>query len=871
MDERVKGLYAKFVKNNFFDKALEVLKASYPEDKEGTYDLVRRYRHGLRLWAKVEPQKAMEYMRESYLLTARDVFDDFCIMLEWKRPPDQRFYLPRRKMLYPIVEQLQRLADDKIDVLSVSCPPGIGKALADDTPVLTRNGWKNHGDLAVGDEVIGLGGDFRKVLQVKPKVMLDCLVEFTNGEKIQCHEQHEWMAYCHGDKDRGYFTRETKDFEKLRLQDGGSEKKRGHRYRYQLPPRCIVGEEKDLFSPYFLGVWLGDGTNTAPTITNHESDYAIIEKIHSQGYCERHIYEQQRQPGTKWYNFDIRQELHKYGMCYDGRRTPKHIPEEYLTASIEQRLELLAGLLDTDGTLAGSKYTFTTCDIELRDTFIELLSTFGWRACVTAHPPILSSSGIMGKKDVYCVGFTPDRQIPCALERKRNKEPHKQRKIAFASITRVEPKQGNCITVEGDGMYLVGKTMIPTHNSALATFFQLWLAGRNPEDGMLSCSHNASFLRGLYEEILRELDPDGDYCWNEIFPERRLVRTNALDLKIDIDKAQRFSTFQMASIGAQNAGRVRAIGLLYVDDIVSGIEEALSEDRLQAKWTAFSTDMLQRKQGTCKILMIATRWSVRDPIGRLKMMYQDNDRAVFLTMPALNEKDESNFDYGGKIGFTTKFYHDIRKLMDNASFKALYMNEPVERSGILYPPDELQRFLDLPLEEPDAVLAVCDTKNKGSDYFVMPIAYQYGDKFFVVSFICDNKGPEVVEPRLVDALVKHGVKAARFESNAAGGRIAQNVQEKVKQAGGITKITTKYSTANKETRIIVDSAFVKEHFLFRDPSDYDTDYRVAMNFLCSYAMTSKNKYDDVPDAMSMFASYVQGQATQAAVIMKRFW
>ncbi len=128
MDARVKALYAKFVKNNFFDKALEVLKASYPEDKEGTYDLVRRYRHGLRLWAKVEPQKAMEYMRGPYLLTARDYFDDFCIMHEWKRPPEERFYLPRRKMLYPIVEQLQRLEDGKIDILSVSCPPGIGKS-----------------------------------------------------------------------------------------------------------------------------------------------------------------------------------------------------------------------------------------------------------------------------------------------------------------------------------------------------------------------------------------------------------------------------------------------------------------------------------------------------------------------------------------------------------------------------------------------------------------------------------------------------------------------------------------------------------------------------------------------------------------------
>ena len=194
MDARVKALYAKFVKNNFFDKALEVLKASYPEDREGTYDLVLRYRHGLRLWAKMEPQKAMEYMRETYLLTARDYFDDFCIMHEWNRPPEERFYLPRRKMLYPIVEQLQRLADDKIDVLSVSCPPGIGKALADDTPVLTRSGWRNHGELVVGDEVIGLDGKFKRVLQVKPKVMLDRLIEFSNGESIQCHAEHEWMV-----------------------------------------------------------------------------------------------------------------------------------------------------------------------------------------------------------------------------------------------------------------------------------------------------------------------------------------------------------------------------------------------------------------------------------------------------------------------------------------------------------------------------------------------------------------------------------------------------------------------------------------------------------------------------------------------------
>ena len=408
----------------------------------------------------------------------------------------------------------------------------------------------------------------------------------------------------------------------------------------------------------------------------------------------------------------------------------------------------------------------------------------------------------------------------------------------------------------------VGKT-------GLAQFFLDFRVGREPLLGNLTASHNSTFLRGLYEETIRQLDPDGEYRWNEIFPDHRIVKTNALDLKIDIDKPQRFSSFQFRSIQGGNAGLARAVGLLYCDDIIEGIEEAMSEERLEAKWTKFNTDLLQRTQGDCKILMIATRWSVRDPIGRMQVRYENDPRAVFLTIPALDKHDKSNFDYGGKIGFTTKYYNDIREMMDSASFAALYQNMPVERSGILYPVDELQRFFDLPVDEPDAVWAVCDTKNKGDDYFCMPVAYQYGDKFYVVAILCDNKTPEVVEPRLVDSLLKWGVKMARFESNSAGGRIAENVQNKVKDKGGITKILTKYSTANKDTRIIVDSAFVKEHFLFRDVSRYDAEYRIAMNFLVSYTMSGKNRHDDVPDAMSMLADFVQVKVQPKAVIMRR--
>lgn len=406
--------------------------------------------------------------------------------------------------------------------------------------------------------------------------------------------------------------------------------------------------------------------------------------------------------------------------------------------------------------------------------------------------------------------------------------------------------------------------------STICEFFLDFTVGNAPLDGCLTFSHNSNFLRGMYEEILRHMDPVGEYCWSEIFSERKIVRTNALDLKIDIDKAQRFSSLQFRTLGGQNAGLARAHGLMYVDDPVEGIEEALSEERLDAKWSKLSVDVLQRGgNSNVPLLVVGTRWSVRDPLGRLERYYGDDPAAKFIVRPALNEHDESNFDFGGSIGFTTGYYHQLREIMDEASFRALYQGEPVERSGILYPTDELQRFWDLPLEEPDAVWAVCDTKNKGDDYFCMPIAYQYNDKFYITKIVCDNKTPEVVEPRLVDALMAQGVKMARFESNSAGGRIAENVQNKVKERGGITKITTKYSTANKETRIIVDSAFVKEHFLFLAPEKYDSEYRLAMNMLASYTMSGKNRHDDVPDAMSMLADFVQSKVSNVVQVVKR--
>ena len=425
---------------------------------------------------------------------------------------------------------------------------------------------------------------------------------------------------------------------------------------------------------------------------------------------------------------------------------------------------------------------------------------------------------------------------------------------------------------------LLAVSMPPgTGKSTLAIFFLTWLAGRNPEKPILGGSHSNAFLRGVYDECLRIMDPNGDYLWHDVFPKVQVVKTNAQDMMIDLGedkrKGKRFATLEFSSIGSGNAGKVRAENLLYCDDLVSDIQQAMSKERLETLWTQYTTDLRQRKIGNCRELHIATRWSLVDVIGRLETLYDGNDRAEFIVMPALNEEDESNFDYGNSAGFTTKFYHEQRDAMDDASWKALYMNQPIEREGQLYNEDELRRYFELPDRKPDAILFVCDTKDKGTDYCVMPICYQYGNDFYCEDVVCDNSNPEVVEARLVSKLLQHKAQMGQFESNSAGGKVAEKVQKEVKEAGGIAKITTKYTTSNKETRIIVASPWVKEHILFKDNSiiKKDKEYRRMLNQLCSYTMAGRNKNDDVCDAWSMFADYVQQlEGTKVEVFRRPF-
>lgn len=409
----------------------------------------------------------------------------------------------------------------------------------------------------------------------------------------------------------------------------------------------------------------------------------------------------------------------------------------------------------------------------------------------------------------------------------------------------------------------IGKT-------GLGDFYMTFCAGRHPEQGILMGSHSKAILNDNYNECLRELTSE-EYNWEEIFKGHQVVKTNALDMKIDVDKAQKFSSLQFGSLGSGLAGRLRAVQLLYLDDLIDKLETALNVELLNKLWHSVTTDYLQRMQGNCKILLIMTNWSVHDPSRKLEELNEGNKRAYFLKMRALDEDDKSNFDYGGEIGFTTGYYHRLRDTLDPMEWNALYMSDPIEREGQVFPADELRYYYDLPEEKPDAILGKIDTKSEGTDDFVFWIGYQYGDMFYMEDVICDDSLPEVTTPRSVDKMLDHKVKMVDVESNLIGQPIAKEMRTLLKEKNGITSISTTYTTKNKEIKILTNAGWIKKHCLFKAKERRNSEYEKAMKLLTGFTKVSKKRKDDVPDCLSMFAEWVQEIEGNVIVVRPRIF
>ncbi len=418
----------------------------------------------------------------------------------------------------------------------------------------------------------------------------------------------------------------------------------------------------------------------------------------------------------------------------------------------------------------------------------------------------------------------------------------------------------------------VGKT-------TLAEMFLSGWIGWDPDACNLFSSHSGHVTRMVYDVICNIIGADlkqgqvSEYAWRDIFPDVNIEAVNAKEETINLGKFKPFKSITFRALGASQTGVTRAEGLLYCDDLCSGIEEALSKIRLDKLWTKYSTDLKTRKKAgrkgkKCKELHIATRWSVWDVIGRLIKLYAGNKRCRFISIPDIDpESGKSNWDYQYGVGFDEEYFEDIQQSLDEITYKCLYKSNPVEREGLLFAPDTLRRFKRLPPDrEPDAIWGFLDPKGEGTDFNCLGVFYQYDQDYYLYDVVFKNINPYSLDTLNAECLVRNNVQVCQVESNKEGVRTGDAIQEEIDNMGGRCVIEKKLSSANKETRIIVNSPWVIKHVLFLEPKTPEypdgyasqSDYGQFMSYFTSYSQLSKNGTDDAPDMVTMLAIHEGG-------------
>lgn len=458
------------------------------------------------------------------------------------------------------------------------------------------------------------------------------------------------------------------------------------------------------------------------------------------------------------------------------------------------------------------------------------------------------------------------------IERKRDPKErfYMPRRKQFLKIGLVDALQG----MIDDKYDILCISLIPgAGKTTIEKFFNAAIIGWYPKDFNLFYSHSGDITRMYYDGMYDIVTNADEYAWNEIFPNLSVTNTNAKMEQFNVGKYKPFPSVQCTSVGSKNAGKVRASKFLLVDDMIGGIEEAMNPMILDKLWNKYAVDARQRKiQDTtghnCKEIHIATRWSVHDVIGRIQNMYEGNPRVRVIAVPDIDPvTGESNFDYEFS-GFTKEFFEDQQLLMDDISYRCLYKQEPIEREGLVFPEDKIRRYLNLPHGEPEIITAQCDTKGKGTDYFVLPILQKYGDDYYCVDCVCDNTADyEMQYENAANAIVNNGVQECEFERNAGGDRVAMEVNKRVEAKGWICNITDTPTETNKEARIFQCSNWILQHIIFKDQSLYTPKepYGVMMSLLKRYSVSGKKQLDDVPDVFSNFAVRITRGARTAKV------
>jgi predicted phage terminase large subunit-like protein len=402
------------------------------------------------------------------------------------------------------------------------------------------------------------------------------------------------------------------------------------------------------------------------------------------------------------------------------------------------------------------------------------------------------------------------------------------------------------------------------------------LSGKFPDRSTLMEGTGDDLVKSFYNGCLEYLTVPNEYLFYDVFPDARLVQTNADTKTVNLKSKSRFPTIMCRSIDARQVGLSEATNVLYLDDCVEGREEAKNRQRLDDKWEVISGDIMGRSIEGTPMVFTGTRYSLYDPIGRVQEHAQREGWAWrAIEIPALDlVTDESNYEYEreGKKVFTTAYFREQRELLSAEQFESEFQQQPFEAKGLLFNKDELNYFFELPKDrDPDTIIAVGDTAESGSDSTSMPVAMIYGNAVYIVDVVFDDSPAEVTKPECAKCLIENKVASAVFESNNAGQYYARDVDQIIRERGYSVGIRTKRTISNKQTRIEFASDNIKKNFYFKHPSTYKrgSQYWNFMKEVTTYTRSGKVPHDDAPDSLSLLENEIRMLSGGKVEVFKR--
>lgn len=402
------------------------------------------------------------------------------------------------------------------------------------------------------------------------------------------------------------------------------------------------------------------------------------------------------------------------------------------------------------------------------------------------------------------------------------------------------------------------------------------LSGKFPDRSTLMEGTGDDLVKSFYNGCLEYLTVPNEYLFYDVFPDARLVQTNADTKTANLKSKSRFPTIMCRSIDARQVGLSEATNVLYLDDCVEGREEAKNRQRLDDKWEVISGDIMGRAIEGTPMVFTGTRYSLYDPIGRVQEHAQREGWAWrAIEIPALDlVTDESNYEYEreGKKVFTTAYFREQRELLSAEQFESEFQQQPFEAKGLLFNKDELNYFFELPKDrDPDTIIAVGDTAESGSDSTSMPVAMIYGNAVYIVDVVFDDSPAEVTKPECAKCLIENKVASAVFESNNAGQYYARDVDQIIRERGYSVGIRTKRTISNKQTRIEFASDNIKKNFYFKHPSTYKrgSQYWNFMKEVTTYTRSGKVPHDDAPDSLSLLENEIRMLSGGKVEVFKR--